>query len=129
MKEKALTFIIGFLVGAIVATGGFFIYDKVRNNNTENIPNNNPQQMMQNGEMMPGGFKGGFTGPKGDMTPPDMQMQDENEQNNEQQNNMNNQTTKNSNVKQGGKMKGNFNGAQNDGSTPPEISNSNQTTT
>ena len=30
MKDKILMFVIGFLVGAIVATGGFVIYEKVK---------------------------------------------------------------------------------------------------
>lgn len=29
MKNRVLTFIIGMLVGALIATGGFFIYSKV----------------------------------------------------------------------------------------------------
>jgi len=29
MKNRVLTFIIGILVGALIATGGFFIYSKV----------------------------------------------------------------------------------------------------
>lgn len=33
MKNKILTFIIGFLVGAIVATAGFLIYNKIIGNN------------------------------------------------------------------------------------------------
>ena len=51
MKNKILIFIIGLLVGAIIATAGFLIYNKVVKNNlmTE------PEEMMQmngNGQMM-----------------------------------------------------------------------------
>ena len=59
MKEKILTFIIGFLVGAIVAAGGFLIYSKV--NKTEQADNQmggEPPEMMQEGNFMgrPGDF-------------------------------------------------------------------------
>ena len=38
MKEKILPFIIGLLLGAILATGGFLLYSKSVNNNNQNIP-------------------------------------------------------------------------------------------
>ena len=44
MKNKVLIFIIGFLVGAIIATGGFLIYEKV--NGSNQFPDGNPPQMM-----------------------------------------------------------------------------------
>lgn len=43
--NKVLTFIIGFLVGAIVATGGFLVYQKVVVD--KNVPNINREQMME----------------------------------------------------------------------------------
>lgn len=56
MKDKILIFIIGFLLGAIITTGGFIIYNK-SNINNNNISQNtfergNPPSM--NGEA-PGG--------------------------------------------------------------------------
>lgn len=44
MKEKILTFIIGFLVGAIVATSGFLIYSKTIADNSKQ-----PEMMKMNG--------------------------------------------------------------------------------
>ena len=40
MKSKILFFIIGFLVGAIVATGGFLIYQNVNKNNKFDMMDN-----------------------------------------------------------------------------------------
>lgn len=54
MKNKILTFIIGVLVGAIIATTGFLIYSKV---NTSKTP-----QMMQSNGQMEGGAPGGNMG-------------------------------------------------------------------
>lgn len=58
MKEKIIIFIIGVLVGAVLATGAFFIYTKVSSNNnaittTQNgqMPSGNPPDM--NGEQPP----------------------------------------------------------------------------
>ena len=39
MKEKILLFVIGVLVGAVIATGAFYIYSK----NTNNCSSNNTQ--------------------------------------------------------------------------------------
>lgn len=51
MKDKILIFIIGLLVGAIITTLGFYIYQKVNNNSMQvpQMPNNNGQmeQMMR----------------------------------------------------------------------------------
>lgn len=49
MKNKILTFIIGVLVGAIISTIGFLVYNKSISNNT-----NQPEMMQstQNGQMM-----------------------------------------------------------------------------
>ena len=58
MKNRVLTFIIGMLVGALIATGGFFIYSKVA------TPARGDRPMMgQGGEMgqrpeMPEGMRG-----------------------------------------------------------------------
>lgn len=48
MKNRILTFIIGILVGAIVATAGFLIYSKSIN---KNVNPNERMPMQQNGEM------------------------------------------------------------------------------
>lgn len=58
MKNRVLTFIIGMLTGALIATGGFFIYSKVA------TPARGGRPMMgQGGEMgqrpeMPEGMRG-----------------------------------------------------------------------
>lgn len=58
MKNRVLTFIIGMLVGALIATGGFLIYSKVA------TPARGVRPMMgQGGEMgqppeMPEGMRG-----------------------------------------------------------------------
>lgn len=55
MKGKFLTFFIGLLVGAIIATGGFLIY---QNNNKHQGPRGmneeRPQMMQQNGNSTDG---------------------------------------------------------------------------
>ena len=55
MKDKILTFIIGVLVGAIIASIGYYFYHK--NNRSGQMPNGAPPQMMQNGNStgMPSG--------------------------------------------------------------------------
>lgn len=58
MKDKILLFIIGLLVGAIIATGAFYVYNKststcTTNSNTQmSLPGGNPPSMSdnQNGE-------------------------------------------------------------------------------
>lgn len=47
MKNKILTFIIGVLVGAIITTVGFLIYNKATINNNSN----QPEMMQTNGNM------------------------------------------------------------------------------
>ena len=47
MKNKILTFVIGILVGAIITTIGFFIYQKINRNNF--VPNGNMEQMRERG--------------------------------------------------------------------------------
>lgn len=54
LKDKIMIFIIGVLVGAVLATGAFFIYTKLSSNNaisnqTQQIPSGNPPE-MPNGE-------------------------------------------------------------------------------
>ena len=46
MKEKILTFIIGVLVGAIIATGGYYFYSK-SNDNRRGMPDGERPAMMQ----------------------------------------------------------------------------------
>lgn len=52
MKDKILLFIIGMLVGAIIATAGFLIYNKVTANNTTSLDQGEMVQ-MNNGEEPP----------------------------------------------------------------------------
>ena len=47
MKNRILTFIIGILVGAIITTTGFLIYNKSINNNQNEMM----KQFENNGEM------------------------------------------------------------------------------
>ena len=47
MKEKILPFIIGLLVGAIIATGGFLIYQKNNKHQGPGRMNGERPQMMQ----------------------------------------------------------------------------------
>lgn len=57
MKEKIMIFIIGLLVGGVLTTGGFLIYNNVtKNNNIPNQPN-----FIENGQPpeMPNGPQGG----------------------------------------------------------------------
>ena len=54
MKDKILTFIIGILVGAIITTTGFLIYNKsINNNQNEMIKQfeNNRQMQRPSGNM------------------------------------------------------------------------------
>ena len=55
MKDKILTLIIGILIGAVITVGGFFIYEKVSGNNSNN--NGMPSMNGGNGQMQggPGG--------------------------------------------------------------------------
>lgn len=50
MKDKIMIFVIGFLAGAVVATGAFLIYTKVNNssscnNQSERMNGGNPPEM------------------------------------------------------------------------------------
>ncbi|MBO4816169.1 MAG: hypothetical protein J5507_04580 [Clostridia bacterium] len=55
MKNKILIFVIGFLVEAIIATGGYIIYEKTKKTAIENLqnqfPGGNLPQMIQDGNM------------------------------------------------------------------------------
>ena len=46
MKEKILTFIIGVLVGAIIATGGYYLYSKNNNSKHGGMPDGERPAMM-----------------------------------------------------------------------------------
>lgn len=63
MKEKIFMFIIGLLVGAILATGGFYIYQKNNNNeeSTNTTTENKIEQFDDRGGRgkMPGSFEDG----------------------------------------------------------------------
>ena len=49
MKNKILPFVIGVLVGAIIATAGFLIYEKTNTNNE--VPNmERTREMMNRGD-------------------------------------------------------------------------------
>ena len=63
MKDKIMLFIIGVLVGAVIATGAFFVYTKASNNKCTNqqsqqmqggtppeMPNNQNGQNNSNGQ-------------------------------------------------------------------------------
>lgn len=80
MKDKILIFIIGILVGAIITTCGFMIYNK-----THNIYNNNQTQMGEPPSMPGGNNSNGGMG-----QPP--AMPNDNKENNEDSLN---QTSKN----------------------------------
>lgn len=61
MKEKIYVFVIGLLLGGIIATGGLFIYQKCNETSTDNTQANEQMQMPSgdnsNGQM-PGGNGG-----------------------------------------------------------------------
>lgn len=54
MKDKIMLFVIGVLVGAVIATGAFFAYTKINSSNNSGMtgPGGNPPSMPsgQNGE-------------------------------------------------------------------------------
>ena len=55
MKEKILLFMIGLLLGSVITTGAFYVYEKANscnntsNNQTMQMPGGNPPS-MQNGQ-------------------------------------------------------------------------------
>lgn len=59
MKNKILVFIIGVLVGAILTTGGFYIYESINSSDEQNITNS--REDRDGRPQMPDGedFKGG----------------------------------------------------------------------
>ena len=94
MKNKILPFIIGLLVGAILATGGFYLYENAKSNDTNTINTENRRQM----------------GPRGDFdgeTPPDMPDGE-------------NSTESNSSTKRTRPDKNNSNSSSDSENTPPE---------
>jgi len=115
MKSKILTFVIGVLVGAIVATGGFLIYQNVSGNNKNNMNNfkgerqfKNFDENMQKPNDMQNSENGEMTTPpdlptdmqQGDqMTPPDMPSDNtqSSTDNNAKQNNSNKKSKTDSN--------------------------------
>ena len=58
MKNKVLTFIIGVLTGAIIATAGFLIYSKISNPFKDGRPMMGPNMEMGERPEMPEGMKG-----------------------------------------------------------------------
>ena len=78
MKDKIIIFIIGILVGAVIATGSFYIYL-----NTSKCNNNNNQNQMNGGQ--PPEMPNGQNGQKPEM--PNNSTQDNNTQNNNNQSN------------------------------------------
>ena len=78
MKEKVIIFIIGLLVGAVIATGAFFIYSKATTCNTTN----NSQMQMPGGNppSMPSGQNSENRQPP--EKPSDSNTQDSNQKNN-----------------------------------------------
>ena len=50
MKEKILIFVIGILLGAVIATGTFYVYNKTIVNNNCNTNNVQPPE-MPNGQV------------------------------------------------------------------------------
>lgn len=58
MKDKILTFIIGVLVGSIIATAGFLIYNKLCTNNSEQ-----PEMMQMNSNGQKGQSSGSMEEP------------------------------------------------------------------
>lgn len=84
MKEKILPFIIGVLVGAIIATGGYYLYSKSTASNKGGMPNGNPPEMMQQ--------NGNSIEDKG--TPPEKPADDGNGSESTQQDNSNSSSTK-----------------------------------
>ncbi len=89
MKDKIVLFIIGVLVGAVIATGAFYIYTT-----TSNTCNNSNQNMHMNGgepPEMPSGQNSGNTQPPekpdGENSQPPEMPSDNNQSNNTQGNN------------------------------------------
>ena len=73
LKDKILVFIIGLLVGAIIATGCYYCYSKSHTNNNHT---DRPNMMSQDGNFK--GMKGG--------TPPSMPSNNQNGNSNQNDN-------------------------------------------
>lgn len=78
MKSKIITLIIGILIGAILASAGFMIYNKVNENNRKEIRNG---QMQDNGER-PNGRPTDME--DGDFTPPEKPTEETTDENAQQ---------------------------------------------
>ena len=50
MKNKILPFIIGILIGAIITTAGFLIYEKTNSNNMMHNRGERTKEMMNRGD-------------------------------------------------------------------------------
>lgn len=61
MKDNILLFIIGVLVGAVIATGAFFAYTKANSTCNNGMPGGNPPS-MPNGQMPGPGMQNGQMG-------------------------------------------------------------------
>jgi hypothetical protein len=48
MKEKIIIFIVGLLLGAIIATGSILVFDSVTNKNTNTNSNDRTQMPFEN---------------------------------------------------------------------------------
>ena len=57
MKDKALTLIIGILIGAIITSGGFLLYNLMNKKNYPLSQGNNHSPQFSNGEMPSNGPK------------------------------------------------------------------------
>ena len=53
MKKKILPFVIGILIGAIITTAGFLIYEKTNNNGIPNKERTGEMMNRGNGETPP----------------------------------------------------------------------------
>ena len=59
MKDKIIVFIIGLLVGAIITTGGFLIYEKINSDNIQMHTNERRQMMdIPDGKTLPNQIDG-----------------------------------------------------------------------
>lgn len=83
MKGKILTLIIGILIGAVIATGGFYLYEQSKSsdvsNGMEQMGERPDGEFEEDGNMTPGNFADGEAPDKPDgegggdgETPPDM---------------------------------------------------------
>ena len=88
MKDRILLFIIGLLLGAVIATGTFFVYTKATT--TCNNSNNTQAQM-------PGGAPTSMGSSENSQGQPPEKPSNENNQNNTQENNQQSNSQTNSN--------------------------------